>query len=59
MKFEVHKTKNGQFMWRLKAANGNILADSAESYTTKENCIAGMMLVMDTTRQTPWHDLTK
>lgn len=32
MKFEIYKTKNNQRMWRLKADNGKIVADSSESY---------------------------
>jgi len=59
MHFEVYKDSYHQFRWRLKASNGKIIADSGEAYTTKENCTAGMVLVMDTTRKTPWHDLAK
>lgn len=37
MKFEIYKTKNGQRMWRLKADNGKIVADSSESYHNKQD----------------------
>lgn len=33
-KYEIKKTKNGQFMFNLKAANGEVILTS-ESYTTK------------------------
>lgn len=33
-KFEVYQSRDGQYRWRLKAANGEIIAVS-EGYTTK------------------------
>lgn len=33
-KFEVYESRDGQFRWRLKAGNGEIVATS-EGYTTK------------------------
>jgi uncharacterized protein YegP (UPF0339 family) len=33
-KFEVYEDKGGKFRWRLKAANGQIVA-SGEAYETK------------------------
>ena len=39
MKFEVFKDKSGDWRWRLKADNGNIVADSAEGYENKIHCI--------------------
>lgn len=35
MKFEVYKDRSGEFRWRLVSANGLIIADSGESYSTK------------------------
>lgn len=57
MKFEMYKDSNGQFRWRLKAGNGEIIA-SGEAYTSKTNCQNAVGLVMDTTRNTPFYDLT-
>ena len=34
MKFEIFQGKNGQWYWRLKAANSQIVAQS-EAYTRK------------------------
>lgn len=39
MKFEVYADKRGEFRWRLKAANGKVLADSGESYTRRRRCV--------------------
>ncbi len=35
MQFELYKDKAGEFRWRLRHANGNILAMSSESYKAK------------------------
>jgi uncharacterized protein len=43
MKFEIY-TSSGQYRWRLKASNGQIIA-SGESYTSKQNCLNAIALV--------------
>ena len=40
-KFEVYTDKRGAYRFRLKAANGQIIAVS-EPYTTKAGCLAGI-----------------
>lgn len=40
-KFEIKKAKNGQFMFNLKAGNGEIILTS-EMYTTKAACQNGI-----------------
>ena len=40
-KFEVFQSKNGDFRFRLKAANGEIVAQS-QGYTTKSACLNGI-----------------
>ena len=40
-KFEVYKDKAGEFRFRLKAANGEIIA-SGEDYTTMKACLNGI-----------------
>ncbi len=39
--FEWYKDKSGKFRFRLKAANGEVIAVS-EAYTTKESCTNGI-----------------
>ncbi|MEV5961833.1 YegP family protein [Kribbella sp. NPDC051952] len=34
-KFELYKDKSGEFRFRLKAGNGEVIATSSESYKTK------------------------
>ncbi len=38
MKYEIYQDKRGEWRWRLKAANGRILAVSSEGYTYKLDC---------------------
>ncbi len=39
--FEWFKDKSGKFRFRLKAANGEIIATS-EAYSSKEGCVNGI-----------------
>jgi uncharacterized protein YegP (UPF0339 family) len=41
MKFEIHKSKDRQFYFILKARNGQVIATS-ETYKTKESCKKGI-----------------
>lgn len=40
--FELYTDAKGEFRWRLRHQNGNILADSGESYTSKQNALDGI-----------------
>lgn len=40
-KFEVYTDKKGEFRFRLKATNGQIIA-SGEGYSTKKACLSGV-----------------
>ncbi len=40
-KFEVYKDKKGEFRFRLKATNGQIIA-TGEGYTTEAKCLNGI-----------------
>lgn len=40
-KFEIYTDKAGEFRFRLKATNGQIIATS-EGYTTHKNCMNGV-----------------
>lgn len=60
MKYELYQVKSGaqinQWRWRLKAANGQIIA-SGESYINKTDCQVAVGMVMDTNRQTPFSEV--
>ncbi len=40
-KFEWYKDKTGKFRFRLKAANGEVIA-IGEAYNSKEACVSGI-----------------
>lgn len=44
-KFQVYKDRAGEWRWRLRADNGEIIADSAEGYVNKSDCKHGVDLV--------------
>lgn len=39
MQFELYKDKQGEFRWRLRHANGNILATASEGYKAKASAL--------------------
>jgi uncharacterized protein YegP (UPF0339 family) len=39
MTYYYYKDKKGEWRWRLKAANGQILADSGEGYMREQECL--------------------
>lgn len=43
--FEVYKDEANEWRWRFKATNGRIIADSAEGYVGKDDCLAGIHLM--------------
>jgi len=45
-KFEIYKDASGQFRFRLKAPNGEIIA-VGEAYTTKDACKKGIVSVKE------------
>jgi uncharacterized protein YegP (UPF0339 family) len=45
MTYIYYKDNKGEWRWRLKASNGRILADSAEGYKNKEDCLTDIDIV--------------
>jgi uncharacterized protein YegP (UPF0339 family) len=43
--FEVYKDAKEEFRWRLKAANGKVIAVSSEGYKAKADCENGIELI--------------
>jgi uncharacterized protein YegP (UPF0339 family) len=48
-KFQIFQDKSGEYRWRLKAANGNIVATSGEGYKTKADAQRGVASVQQLT----------
>jgi uncharacterized protein YegP (UPF0339 family) len=38
-KFEYYADKSGEWRWRLRHQNGNIIADSSEGYKNKQDML--------------------
>ena len=45
MRFEIYKDAGGDWRWRLRTLNGNVIADSAEGYERRADCEHGIELV--------------
>ena len=44
--FQVYKDRADEWRWRLVHRNGNVIADSGEGYTTRQNAEKGLRSVM-------------
>jgi len=40
--FEVYKDKGGEFRWRLRSVNKQVIATSGQGYKEKRDCISGI-----------------
>ncbi len=49
MKFHIYKDSRNEYRWHLKAANGKVIADSGEGYSSKQACKDGIELVKKAT----------
>ncbi len=56
-KFEIYKSSNGEYRFRLKAGNGEIIATS-EGYTTKASAEKGIESVKNNAPAAEVKDLT-
>ena len=56
--FQLYKDKFLEFRWRLVHQNGQIIADSGEGYTTKDNAENGIQSVKTNAPSAPIEDLT-
>ena len=45
MYYEIYKDTNGQWRWRLWAANYRIIANSGEAYYNRQDCEHAISLV--------------
>jgi uncharacterized protein len=44
-KFQIYQDRKGEYRWRLRARNGEIIADGNEGYRSKASCELGIDLV--------------
>ena len=51
--FEVYQDKAGEYRWRLRAQNGQIIASCGQGYTEKRSCLAGVESVKRDAAEAP------
>ena len=57
-RFQVYKDKAGEFRWRLRANNHEIIAQG-EGYTRKQSCLHCIKVIMEQAADADIEDLTK
>jgi uncharacterized protein YegP (UPF0339 family) len=57
-KFILYKDKKGEFRWRLRHENGNIIANSGEGYVDKDGAKNGIDSVKENAPSAPIDDET-
>ena len=45
--FEIYRDNSDKYRWRLRADNGNIVADSGQGYSRRADCENGIEHVKD------------
>lgn len=45
MYYQVYKDRSNHWRWRYVASNGRIIADSAEGYVNKADCLFGITIM--------------
>ena len=56
-KFEVYKDRSGEFRWRLRATNTQILATSGDAYKAKRDCLHAIESVKRAAANAPVEEL--
>ena len=54
--FHVYRDNQNQYRWRFRADNGKIVADSAEGYVQKSDCLHGIDIVKKEAPTAPVRD---
>jgi uncharacterized protein len=44
-RFEVYKDGKGEYRWRLRTGNGQVIATGGEGYSSKANALGGVKAV--------------
>ena len=55
--FEVYKDKGGEFRWRLRAQNSQVIATSGDGYKEKRSCLAAVESVKRDAAAAPVHEV--
>ena len=55
--FELYEDSAGDYRWRLRHSNGNIVADSGEGYASKQKAKQGIESVKQNASDAPIHEV--
>ena len=58
-KFEVYKDRGGEFRWRLRATNTQILATSGDAYKAKRDCLHAIESVKRAAANAPVEEIAE
>ena len=47
MTFEIYTDRSGEYRWRLRARNGELMAVSEEGFNTKRSCLRSVQRIKD------------
>ena len=47
MRFEIYKDRAGEYRWRLRARNGELMAVSEEGFTRKSSCLNSVRRIQE------------
>lgn len=45
MKYYLYRDSQNEWRWTLRASNNQVIADSGEGYSNRDNCLKGIALV--------------
>jgi hypothetical protein len=54
--FELYEDRAGDYRWRLRHDNGNVIADSGEGYSTRQKAKQGIESVKTNAPEAPIED---
>ena len=47
MTFEIYPDRSGEYRWRLRARNGELMAVSEEGFTRKSSCLNSVKRIQE------------
>jgi uncharacterized protein YegP (UPF0339 family) len=57
--FEVYQDKAGEYRWRMRATNTQIIATSGDGYKEKRSCLEAIESVKRNAADAPVHEMPK
>ena len=55
MGFEIYQDKSGEWRWRLRASNGQLVANGGEGFSSKASVIRSLESVRKNVAESPGH----